>query len=289
MKIKLLIILFFISFLGKCQEITVFYKEKRKPAQVSTKESFDTDEISDYYREQFAKIKEAIKSGVSKDSIMLIREELEKEGERISARISEREKNKKPLTIPYYDYITVLRINKEKSLYYPQNEVSNDTVSHSRTNKKGRELVDERINYNDSEIIYLDTSKKKKISSLKVHKFDYKGRKFLIEETLEPQEWELTNKVKKIDQYICYKAILKNTDKKVEAWYTNKIKASYGPKGYYGLPGLILELKEGEKIVSFDKVSLFPSEPIIINPPNEGEKITREELENLSTKIFNEY
>ena len=162
MKIKLLIILFFISFLGKCQEITVFYKEKRKPAQVSTKESFDTDEISDYYREQFVRIKEAIKSGVSKDSIMLIREELEKEGERISAKISEREKNKKPLTIPYYDYITVLRINKEKSLYYPQNEVSNDTVSHSRTSKKGRELVDERINYNDSEIIYLDTSKKEK-------------------------------------------------------------------------------------------------------------------------------
>ncbi|WP_299899611.1 GLPGLI family protein [uncultured Aquimarina sp.] len=289
MKIKLLIILFFISFLGKCQEITVFYKEKRKPAQVSTKESFDTDEISDYYREQFAKIKEAIKSGVSKDSIMLIREELEKEGERISAKISEREKNKKPLTIPYYDYITVLRINKEKSLYYPQNEVSNDTVSHSRTSKKGRELVDERINYNDSEIIYLDISQKKKISSLKVHKFDYKGRKFLIEETLEPQEWELTQETKKIDQYLCYKAILKNSDKKVEAWYTNKIKASYGPKGYYGLPGLILELKEGEKKVSFDKVSLFPSEPIIINPPNEGEKITREELENLSTKIFNEY
>lgn len=289
MKIKLLIILFFISFLGKCQEITVFYKEKRKPAQVSTKESIDTDEISDYYREQFAKIKEAIKSGVSKDSIMLIREELQKEGERISAKISEREKNKKPLTIPYYDYITVLRINKEKSLYYPQNEVSNDTVSHSRTNKKGRELVDERINYNDSEIIYLDTSKKKKISSLKVHKFDYKGRKFLIEEGLEPQEWELTNKVKKIDQYICYKAILKNSDKKVEAWYTEKIKAPYGPKGYYGLPGLILELKEDKRKVSFDKVSLFPSEPIIINPPTEGDKITREELEDLSTKIFNEY
>ncbi|GAA0729136.1 hypothetical protein GCM10009430_38950 [Aquimarina litoralis] len=289
MKIKLLIIFFFISFLGKCQEITVFYKEKRKPAQVSTKQSFDTDEISDHYRKQFSKIKEAIKSGMSKDSILLMREELEKEGERISARINERERNKKPLTIPYYDYITVLKINKEKTLYYPQNEVSNDTVSRSRRNKKGRELVDERINYNDSEIIYLDTSKKKRVTALKVHKFDFRGREFLIDETLEDQEWLLTKETKKIDQYLCYKAILNNSKKIVEAWYTNKIKAPYGPKGYYGLPGLILELKEGEKKVSFDKVYLYSSEPVVINPPTEGEKITREELEGLAQKLFDQY
>ena len=111
----------------------------------------------------------------------------------------------------------------------------------------------------------------------------------MIEETLEPQEWELTKETKKIDQYLCYKAILKNSDKKVEAWYTNEIKAPYGPKGYSGLPGLILELKENKRKVSFDKVSLFPSEPVIINPPTKGEKITREELENLSAHIFNNY
>ena len=111
----------------------------------------------------------------------------------------------------------------------------------------------------------------------------------MIEEPLEPQEWELTKETKKIDQYLCYKAILKSSDKKVEAWFTNEIEAPYGPKGYYGLPGLILELKEGKKKVSFDKVSLFPSESIIINQPTEGEKITREELEGLAQKLFDQY
>ncbi|MBW1295932.1 GLPGLI family protein [Aquimarina litoralis] len=289
MKIKLFIAMFLVSFLGKSQEITVFYKEKRRPAQVSTKQSFDNDELTKLYKEKFAEIKEAIKSGVSKDSIIKIREELIKEGNRIAERINEREKSKRPLTIPYYDYITILKINHQKSLYYPQDKVSNDTVSHSRTNKQGRELVDERINYNDSEIIYLDTSIKKKISSLKVHKFDFRGRKFLIDEALVIQKWELTKETKQIDKYLCYKAILLNSDKRVEAWYTNEIKAPFGPKGYYGLPGLILELKEDRQRVRFDKIYLFPSEPVIVNPPTEGEKITREELENLSAKIFNEY
>ncbi|MGY3793634.1 GLPGLI family protein [Aquimarina sp. 433] len=293
MKKILISIIVLTSFMAKSQELTVYYKEKRKPAQVKKKESFDYTEIDSFLIEGMKKFRATHKPGVGKDSIQLYNQKFRAVSDSLYAIVKEKlkkkERNKAPLAIPSYDYITILKVNKKESLYYPQDNVSNDTVSRTSFNKKGKELVDEQINYNDSEIIYLDISQKKKISALKVHKFDFRGRKFLIDETLEPQEWELTEETKKIDQYRCYKAILKNSDKKVEAWYTNKIKASYGPKGYYGLPGLILELKEGEKKVSFDKVSLFPSEPIIINPPTEGEKITREELEGLAQKLFDQY
>ena len=64
--------------------------------------------------------------------------------------------------------------------------------------------------------------------------------------------WELLDETKIIDQFTCYKALLKQdrTDsmgKKIvvitEAWYAPSLPYAFGPKEYSGLPGLILELK----------------------------------------------
>jgi GLPGLI family protein len=67
-------------------------------------------------------------------------------------------------------------------------------------------------------------------------------------------EWTLLNETKMIDGYTCYKATspsinaknnTKNTDPKfnIIAWYAPEIPVTYGPAGYGGLPGLILELQ----------------------------------------------
>jgi GLPGLI family protein len=67
-------------------------------------------------------------------------------------------------------------------------------------------------------------------------------------------EWTLLNETKMIDGYTCYKATSpsinsknnsRNTDPKfnIIAWYAPEIPVSYGPVGYGGLPGLILELQ----------------------------------------------
>jgi GLPGLI family protein len=66
-------------------------------------------------------------------------------------------------------------------------------------------------------------------------------------------EWTITKETKIIDGYTCYKAIspLYTDGKKIEdtkfnviAWFTPKIPVPYGPNGYGGLPGLILELQK---------------------------------------------
>jgi GLPGLI family protein len=67
-------------------------------------------------------------------------------------------------------------------------------------------------------------------------------------------EWTLLNESKMIDGYTCYKATspvmhqknnFKSTDPKfnITAWYAPEIPVSFGPVGYGGLPGLILELQ----------------------------------------------
>ncbi|WP_299256823.1 GLPGLI family protein [uncultured Aquimarina sp.] len=101
--------------------------------------------------------------------------------------------------------------------------------------------------------MFIQINLRKKISSLEAYEFDLRVRKFLIDEALDNLQWTLTKETKKIDQYLCYKARLNNPDR-----YTNTIKSIHGPKGDYGLPGLILDLQEGERTVNFYKTYVLP-------------------------------
>ena len=173
MKKILVVIITLTSFLAKSQELTVFYKEKRIPAKSLVKESVDYSEVTLFFNQQINELHRAINAGLSKDSIVLFEQEIERRADSIHAIITEKASGKKPIKIPTYDYVTILKVNKNESLYYPQNQVGNDTISRTSFNEKGEKSVDARINYNDSEIIYLDTFQKKKISALKIHKFDF--------------------------------------------------------------------------------------------------------------------
>lgn len=97
----------------------------------------------------------------------------------------------------------------------------------------------------------------------------------LIKRELTERKWEITTESKTIDKYLCYKAIfIKNyigRDNKeknitIEAWFAPVLPYSYGPKDYYGLPGLILELKEKETTfyASFIK---FSDDKMVIDFP----------------------
>lgn len=66
------------------------------------------------------------------------------------------------------------------------------------------------------------------------------------------RKWKLTKETKKNDNYTCYKATVIDEEprskgeialKKVIAWYCPELPFSFGPSGYGGLPGLILELQ----------------------------------------------
>ena len=78
------------------------------------------------------------------------------------------------------------------------------------------------------------------------------------------KEWELHNETKKIDGYTCYKATKHHVqyyteiEFTIEAWYTPEIPAPYGPIGYGGLPGVILELKRSHVIFVANKITLNP-------------------------------
>ena len=112
---------------------------------------------------------------------------------------------------------------------------------------------------------------------------------FLIEQPV--LKWELTQETKLVGGYICYKAInisSKNKKKKPVAWYTPQIPASFGPKHYFGLPGLILELEETAVVFKVKEIILNPKEEVKVIV-KEGTKISQEEYNKKLKKAFTQF
>ena len=106
---------------------------------------------------------------------------------------------------------------------------------------------------------------------------------------------KLENETKQIGAYLCYKATSeqvvvnpKTTFKHpIVAWYCPSIPFNVGPKGYSGLPGLILELQVRNITWGATKIELS-KENKIIEKPKKGKLITEEEFKKIiaSPPIF---
>ena len=74
---------------------------------------------------------------------------------------------------------------------------------------------------------------------------------------------------------------------KIEAWYAPKLPFKFGPKGYNGLPGLILEIKQNDKhYVRAIKIN-WDEETFVIKPAT-GKRITKKELDAKFQKAIGE-
>lgn len=143
---------------------------------------------------------------------------------------------------------------------------------------------------------------------------DIFGKEFLVQDSLPKWEWKLENETKKIGDYTCHKAtilipvseedlkefeenkkVLANNKttfiqiqepkaKTITAWYTPEIPVSQGPAEYWGLPGLILEVNDGKKMMLCSKIVLNPKEKAEIKRPKKGKKVNQKEFEEITMK-----
>ncbi|MCW1952564.1 MAG: GLPGLI family protein [Flavobacteriia bacterium] len=78
------------------------------------------------------------------------------------------------------------------------------------------------------------------------------------------------------------------TETAITAWYTLDIPISQGPKEYWGLPGLILEVSEGRTAILCSKIVINPKEPLEIEAPSKGKKISQAEFQETMAKKVKE-
>ena len=72
---------------------------------------------------------------------------------------------------------------------------------------------------------------------------DFMGTEFLVKQTVTDYKWKIVMEQKMIKGYPCMKAQKEDSLYSVEVWFSSQIPVSSGPKGLYGLPGMILEAK----------------------------------------------
>ncbi|NQZ43854.1 MAG: GLPGLI family protein [Flavobacteriaceae bacterium] len=145
-------------------------------------------------------------------------------------------------------------------------------------------------------LLYKNTKTKNSVEST-----DGFGKLFLVSGTLQPYEWQMTAETKQIGRYTCYKAIAEreitqisvsevNGEKEekeetktqtITAWYTLEIPVNHGPDDYWGLPGLIMEVSNGGRVLVCSKVVLNPKDAVAIEIPDKGKKVTAEEYEEI--------
>ncbi len=125
-------------------------------------------------------------------------------------------------------------------------------------------------------------------------KKDVNGEIFLIHKKIH-KNWIITSESKVIKGYKCFKAIqtekriIKNKihKNKIIAWFCPSLNYSYGPLGYGGLPGLILELEKKNEIKFFvDEIVINPMIDLKINKPKNGIIVTEEEYNKLRKKMY---
>lgn len=110
----------------------------------------------------------------------------------------------------------------------------------------------------------------------------------ILVSTLDEQQWNYTNETKEISGYTCFKAKLKDERSNITAWYSPKITLPFGPAGYGGLPGLILELEVQNEFSPYiyyvTTINIKSDNKIEISKPNKGKLVTKEQLDEMGEK-----
>ena len=132
------------------------------------------------------------------------------------------------------------------------------------------------------------------------------GKRFLIIDSLPKYEWKISNETKKIGEYTVRKAIYTRIAEskrfatgmeemevvqdttQIEAWFSMDIPVAHGPIQYFGLPGLILELKADGRPFICSEIKMNYKEGITIEVPNQGKKVNDAEYKAISDEKFKE-
>jgi GLPGLI family protein len=173
-----------------------------------------------------------------------------------------------------------LKFHGSKSIFFKQKSLQND-------NNKSYKIANALLKADN---VYYSNYK---TNRRKISKSVY-GENYIVVSELDNLKWKLTNNSKIVGKYKCFKAssyvMIKNNKgifkKEITAWYAPDIPVNFGPKGYGGLPGLILELIEDNYRYLATKIVISKKNKIKVNFSEKGKLITQDELDEIGQAIY---
>ncbi len=189
-----------------------------------------------------------------------------------------------------------LTFNKEESVYKQDEELDKPN-----TGMGGSFQIVSIGGSGGSDVLYKNTKEQRYAEQV-----DTYGKIFLVKDSIEGIEWKLGSETKYIGEYPCFKATytkmvestsfqfsteddeetkeVEKEERTITAWYTPQIPINNGPDNYQGLPGLILEVHDGDLTIICSKIVLNPKEKVEINEPDKGKEVNEEEYEAIMEK-----
>ncbi len=185
-----------------------------------------------------------------------------------------------------------LRFNANESLYQEVESLSTPAPSAGGIN-----II---LSGND-DVLYRNLKKNRYINQTEIM-----SKIFLITDSLQKDNWKLEKETKNIGNYTCFKAtrtrevteqtFSSDSDSLVNitknqttvAWYTLDIPIQHGPSDFWGLPGMILEINDGDQTILCSKIVLNPEKKTKIEAPSKGKKVDQATFDAIENKKMQE-
>lgn len=129
----------------------------------------------------------------------------------------------------------------------------------------------------------------------KLHQKEFGNRLFLISQKFNQYKWTISKETKIIGNYQCYKATAmysfyskranQSFDVNIIAWFSPQIPLPFGPSGYDGLPGLVLEAQIGGFYFVASKITIN-DENLSIEKPIKGKQVSYSEYDKIVEKVI---
>jgi GLPGLI family protein len=187
-----------------------------------------------------------------------------------------------------------LTFNASESLYVQEDE------GLSAPNPKPANGISIQLSGN-TDVLYRNTKENRFVNETEIM-----SKAFLVKDSLSALDWKFEKETKNIGEYTCFKATYtrevtektfdSNTNEMVEvqkdqvttAWYTLDIPVQHGPAEFWGLPGLILEISDGDLTILCSKIVLNPAKGIDIKEAIKGTMVSQDEYDIIQKKKTDE-
>lgn len=158
-----------------------------------------------------------------------------------------------------------LYFNSGASVFYMKSLTANMPVE----KEKSAPLDDDHevmnvslVNNKGANVYYRDLKTRKLMCRASALNKKLKSKMYLFEdEGAERLDWVLREEFKNISGYYCQKATVLFRGRNYDAWFTTEIPLPYGPWKLGGLPGLILEVYDDRKEISFTAENITIPDP----------------------------
>jgi GLPGLI family protein len=115
------------------------------------------------------------------------------------------------------------------------------------------------------------------------------GKTYLVEDSIQAQDWKIMNDLKEVAGHICMNAFWEDTLKKqrITVWFALDIPHSGGPERLCGLPGMILEadVNDGAVLITADKIELKKLTTEMEEPKKlKGKKVKQSDYDEMIRK-----